>query len=252
MAIAVDASSPVRWSGASASNSAITSASFTAPADAFLVACVVLDGDTTYDPFTYTAKFSDSGGLTWTLQVLRDNMETTEGGGSAIYTARTVSSVARTASFNPTWFANTGTSLQKSVKLYVLTGVDVDGTPVDTVGANNEGGSTTNSINTTSITPGANGLLIVNDCDWSSSGAYQSSSDLTQDTADFADISACSGYKTCTSGVGVTGNLNAAGTGAVQHKWCQITVREAAGGGGGTTPKNVFGKMLSGPFGGAI
>ena len=228
MAIAVDASTPVRWSGSSASNNAITSASFTAPANALLVCCPILDGDTTYDPFTWTDKVTDSGGLTWTLHILRDNMETTEGGGSAIYTARTTSAAARTVSFNPTWFANTGTALQKSAKLYVLTGVDVDGTPVDTTGANNEGGSLTNSINTTSITPGGTGLLIVNDADWTSSGTFQASSDLTQDTADFADISVCSGYKVCTSGVGVTGNLNAAGTGAVQHKWVQIVVREAS------------------------
>jgi len=223
MAIAVDASSPVRWTGTPSSPvGTIVSASFTAPTDALLVACVSGDGIGT-DAAVIT--MSDSGGLAWTLRVARTWSETTDGGYSGIYTARTTSSTSRTV----TMTASAGISAKRySIKLYVLTGVDVGGTPVDTVGANNEGGSTTNNLTTTSITPGANGLLICCDTDWNQLGVY-TSSDLTIDTADYAGaISVCSGYKTCTSGAGVTGNLNAGGTGAAQHKWCQVTVRESA------------------------
>jgi hypothetical protein len=228
MAIAVDGSSPARWAGATASGTGTTSASFTAPTDALLVACVSFDGDAaTFGTFTYA--FSDSGGLTWTQRVARTNAETTDGGASMIYTARTTSSVSRTATFTPTWTGNPSFLLRRSVKLYALTGVDVDGTPVDTVTASNEGGSATNNLTTTSITPGANGLLIACDTDWFTLGVF-TSSDLTIDTADYAGaISVCSGYKTCTSGVGVTANLNAGGTATAQHKWTQIVVREAGG-----------------------
>ena len=226
MAVAVDGSTPARWAAAVAVlGGTATSASFTAPTDALLIACVNADGAD--DTEGGTVAFSDSGGLTWTTRVMRGYSETAAGGYSGIFTARTTSSVARTATV--TRNGGIGAAKRFSVKLYVLTGVDVDGTPVDTVGASNEGGSATNNLTTSSITPGANGLLVCADTDWNALGAYAASSDLTQDTAHYTgEISVCSGYKTCTSGVGVTGNLNAAGTSAAQHKWCQVTVRESA------------------------
>lgn len=227
MAIAVDSSSPVRWAGTSLT---VASASFTAPTDALLVVCVSGDGTT-----SITATVSDSGSLTWTVRVTRDNTETTSGGCSFIATARTTSSVSRTVSVG---LGAALESARKSAKLYVLTGVDVDGTPVDTVGASNEGGASTNNLTTSSVTPGATGLLVCCDTDWNQLGSYQASSDLTQDTADYTgQISVCSGYKTCSSGVGVTGNLNAAGTSAAQHKWTQIVVRES---GAAPTSRPIF------------
>lgn len=229
MAIAVDASTPARVNSSSAPPHTLTTASFTAPTDALLVMCLSEDG-TGADGNTYTA--SDSGGLTWTLRVARTLGETTDGGGSGIWTARTTSSVSRTVSMART--AGTGTR-RMSMKVYVLTGVDVDGTPVDSVTASNENGSNTNNLTTTSITPGGTGVLVCCDTDWNQLGVF-TSSDLTlasgPDTADYAgEISVCSGLKACTSGVGVTGNLNAGGTSAAQHKWCQIVVREAAAAG---------------------
>jgi hypothetical protein len=246
VAIAVDASTPVRWAGtvALSAGGTIVSASFTAPADALLVLCANVDSTSGTQP-TNPVTASDSGGLTWTTQVRRDPNESTNGSGSAIFTARTVSSVSRTVTLTiPTdgvagdgWGTGRG-----SAKLYVLTGVDVDGTPVDTVTADNEGFSATNSMTTTAITAGANGLLVCNTTEWNALGSFQASSDLTQDTADYAgQVSVCSGYKAVTSGASVTGNLNAAGSSAAHHKWCQIVVREAAGGGGGTTRGMPFG-----------
>jgi hypothetical protein len=226
MAIAVDASSPIRWTGTISSGGTITSASFTAPANALLV--ITCQGDSNAGTSAHDVTCADSGGLAWTEQVARLDQETTLGGCSAIFTARTTSATSRTVSVGWTGGAG-GTNRRYSAKAYVLTGVDVDGVPVDTVGANNEGGSTTNNLTTTSLTPGATGLLIATSCDWSASGSFEASSNLTQDTTTYAGaISVCSGYRTCASGVGVSGNLNAAGGAAAQHKWVQLVLREAA------------------------
>ena len=223
MAALVDASSPIRWSGTPADGVDITSASFTAPADALLVVCASLDGNSGAGAIVATC--SDSGGLTWTTKVSRENNETVAGGASFIFTARTTSAVARTVGVRRT---SDGGTNRISAKCYVVTGADVDGTPVDSVGASNEGGSATNNLDTTNVTPGATGLLFVAECDWSALG-YTASSNLTQDTAIYAGaISAFSGYRTCASGVGVSGNIDS-DTGTPQHKWCQIVVREAPG-----------------------
>lgn len=222
MAIAVDSSSPARFSGSPTTGGSITSASFTAPADALLVVCLEADAGTSE---TLAVTASDSGGLTWTTRVERNSNETTTGGYSGIFTARTTSSASRTVSLT-----RSGSSQLMSAKVYVVTGADVDGTPVDTVGASNEGGSNSNNLTTSSITPGANGLLFAADADWNALGTFQSSSNLTQNTAHYSGlVSVCDGYRTVTSGVAATANLNAAGTSAAQHKWCQIVVREAAG-----------------------
>lgn len=237
MAALVDASSPIRWSTVSmAATGTSTSALFTNPANSLIVVCHAFDGSSNAG-FGGTYGISDSGLLTWTKIVERTWDETTTGGESAIWYAVAASSVARTIVMTRASGANPASF---SAKAYVITGADIAGTPIDTVGANNEGGSTTNSINTTSITPGADGLLIVSDCDFTDSGAFQASSDLTQDTASVSGITACSGYKTCSNGVGVTGNLNAAGSGAVQHKWCQVTVRATAGGAGVAAPRSLI------------
>ena len=228
MAVAVDSSTPARWAASVANGGSLTSASFTAPADALLVACVSHDGDTGGGGNNFgTCTVSDSGGLTWTQRVARLESEATDGGAALIFTARTTSAVSRTVTAARS--AGGSQSKRASVKLYVLTGVDVDGTPVDAVTASNEGGSSTNNLNTTSVTPGGTGLLVCCDCDWNALGLFQTSSNLTGDTAHYAgEISVYSGYRTCTSGVGVSGNLNAAGTSTAQHKWCQVVVREAA------------------------
>jgi hypothetical protein len=111
----------------------------------------------------------------------------------------------------------------------VRTGADITGTPVDTVGANNEGGNLNNSITTTAITPGGNGHLEVCDSEWQAAGIFEASSDLTQESATWSlEFSVCTGYKACTSGVPVTANLNAFGGTAVQHKWVQVVILAAA------------------------
>lgn len=225
MAIAVDASTPIRWAGLIVlGGDTIVSASFTPPANSLLVCCVNYDGNTTNGTPTVTA---DTAGLTWTQQVQRTWQEGLDGGYSAIFTCPQTSSASRICTLT----FSQGGALQASAKLYVLTGVDLAGTPVDTVGASNEGDSTTDSMTTTSLTPGATGLLFAVSTDYNVQGVFDASSDLTQDTATYATLSVCSGYKTCTSGVGVTANLNAGGA-SPQHKWSQIIARQSAS----TTP----------------
>lgn len=232
-AVAVDASSPIRFTGTPANGGTIVSASFTAPANSLIVCVITGDGDTsTHGAVTRTV--TDSGGLTWTNQVTRAVNETTDGGMSQIATAIQTTSAARTVTITESHSLQTTTGLRVSVKIYVFTGADIAGTPVDTVTASNEGGSATNNLTTTSVTPGANGMLVVGGTDWVALGV-PASSDLTADAADYAGaISVISGTKAVSSGVGATANLDAAGTAAAQWKWCQIVVRESGGEGGGT------------------
>jgi hypothetical protein len=223
--ILVDASSPVRFTGSTASNTNIDSASFTAPANSLIVLCIEHDGDSgSTGTLTITPSLTTGSAITWIQQVARTLGETTDGGSSFIYTAIATTSEARVVRINSVWTVNTGASRRRSAKIYVVTGATIGGTYIDTVGANNEGGSGTNNLTTSSITPGGTGLLFAADCDWNQLGTM-TSSDLTLDTADYAGaISVADGYKTTTSGVGTTANLNAGGTGGAQHKWCQITI----------------------------
>lgn len=237
MAIAVDGSSPLRFTGTwnVTSGGAITSALFTAPSDAFLVLCAGYDTSDSATPGATSA--NDTGGLTWTKRPERLGTETTAGGGSVIFTARTTSAASRTVSFAGASgaFGGWGTG-RASAKLYVLTGVDVNGTPVDTVTASNEGtGSTQTNQALTALTPSATGLHIAATAEWQAKGAI-SSSDLTVDHGEYAGVlDVADGYKTCTVGVSSTAHFTAAGAGP-QWKWVQIIVLEAAGGGGGGKP----------------
>lgn len=241
MPAAVDASSPARFAGANAANGAtFVSASFIPPGSSLVVTCLTADTPVGDAGTNYTIT---GGGLTWTTQVQRTGTETTAGGMSAIHTA-VGAGASMTVTYTRTLAIGGGISGRVSIKVYVCTGIDTAGTPVDSITANNEGGSTTNNLTTTSITAGADGLLLVADTDWSEAGAFQSSSDLTQDSVDYpGEISVCSGYKAVSNGASVTGNLNAAGTGLVQHKWTQIIARASGGGAAGQPTQRRFGMV---------
>ena len=236
MAATVDGTSPVLATGTPSNGGTVVTASFTAPANSVLVVEIAADGSTA-DNGTVGHVVTDSGGLTWTKQVERLASEATDGGTSAIWTAVQTTSAARTVTVTRSQTLGTGLARRVAVKVYVVQGADIGGTIVDTVTANNEGGSATNNLTTTSITPGANGLLFAADCDWNQSGNFEASSDLTQVTADYSGaISVCFGYKAVSNGVATGANLNAGGSSGCQHKWTQIIVRELAGGGGGGNP----------------
>lgn len=237
----VDASSPPRVSATVApGNLGPTTASFTAPADSLLLAHVTLEATSNVGS---DLEVTDTGGLTWSLLVSRDQSETIDGGYSAWWMAIAPSAASRTVSVD--WSGpggrggTSGNNRPISLKVYVVTGADVDGTPVDTVTSANEGSSTVNSMTTTSVTPGANGLLFVGDFNYASLGGHQASSDLTQEAIEQDStvwdsggytLDIMSGYKAVSSGVAATGNINAGGTGTAQHEWVQVVVREAAGG----------------------
>lgn len=215
--LAVDASSPILFTTAGAAT--VDSASFTAPANSLIVLVSMIDTSSGVD-ITITPSLTVGTALTWTLQVVRNASETTTDGATYIHTAVATTSEARTVRAT-----SSNTTLRRAHKIYVVTGANIGGTYVDTVSASNEGGSTVNNLTTTSITPGANGLLIAGDTDWNALGTM-TSSDLTLTTAHYAGaISVACGYKTATSGVAITANFDASGASNAQHKWCQIIVK---------------------------
>jgi hypothetical protein len=216
--ILVDASSPALFTTAGAAT--VDSASFTAPANSLIVLISMGDSSGSTDT-TITPSLTVGSALTWILQVARNGSETAVNGTTHIHTAVATTSEARTVRVT-----SSNDTQRRACKIYVITGATIGGTYVDTVGANNEGGSITNDLTTSSITPSADGLLIVGDTDWQALGEL-TSSDLTLTTANYEGaISVACGYKTTTSGVGVTANLNAFGGGTddAQHKWAQITI----------------------------
>jgi hypothetical protein len=236
MACAIDASSPGRVSVQNANSGATivcpASGTFTPPNGSFLVVCLEWDTAATGAKEDFNFAITNSGtALTWTQQVVRTGLETTAGAGSGIYTAPmpTGAAISVTATkINDTGAASIGTG-RISMKVYVVTGVDLAGTPVDSVTANNEGGSTTQALTLTSLTPAADGMQFVADTDWNVTGVI-TSSDLTLDHAEYttpsSQIDVADGYRTVTAGVPVASHITAGGAGP-QHKWTQILVRSA-------------------------
>lgn len=233
MGLAVDASSPARWTGQSLTNGVtFVSALFTPPSNSLLLLCLSAD---TWSTETGQAFVLSGGGLTYSALVERTGTEATAGAYAGIWKAPIATGGnPMQVTYTRTATGNANMTGRVSIKAYVLTGGDAT-TPTDTVGAANEGGSSTNSMTTTSITPGADGLLFVCGTDWQALGGgttAPTSSDLTKDAATYTGaIDAISGYKATANGVGVTANLDAAGTGTPQWKWVQANVRQAAAGG---------------------
>src|SRR4051812_4464194 len=118
MAIALDASTPNRWSGAPINNGTITSSSFTAPANTLLLVCLEGDGNTASFG-TVTNTVSDSGGLTWTKAVERTTAEATDGGTAAIWWALTSTAAARTVTVTHTHSALGGSGCTVAATCYV-------------------------------------------------------------------------------------------------------------------------------------
>lgn len=228
MSVAVDGSTPVAVTGNPNTGDPLTTASFTAPTDALLVAILTMASDVS-DMTTHT--FLDSGSLTWTSQIVRAWTEASGNAHLQIWTAATVSSVARTVTLQRNGSDGGNSGKQARLKVYVLTGADTSG-PLDSVGANNENSSTTNNLTTTTITAGRNGMLFVGATNSVGGGAGYTSSDLTIDQSQLSEdfpvetFDFLSGYKSVSSGDSVNANLDAQGSGAVTQDWVQIIVRE--------------------------
>lgn len=227
MAIAIDGSSPARFTGTPANNVDITSASFTAPANSLLVAHV--SADTNGSSENITISVSDSGGLTWTNRVERDPGDAgAEAGHASIWTAEQPTSASRTVSVRRT--AGNGSTNRISVKVDVWTGTDIGGDPIGTTG---EGSSTTNNITPNAYTSTVNNSRGVGcaTC-WNQLGIPTSTD--TEDGADYSGaISVISLYKaadTATSGSTVTMNFDAGGTGAAAWNWVALEILPGAAG----------------------
>lgn len=226
--MSVHGSSPPRTSQTGDEVNPLLSDLFTPPADSLLVVCFSHDSLGIADSFSIgiSDNFGIEGSsLAWTEHVSRDFDEGLAGGTSKIWTARTIQSIEGQISVLVTT-APVDPGRTRSIKVYVLTGLEVDGVPIAETTPDNEGSSTTNNLTTTSLTPDSDGLLICVSTDWNALGDFEASSDLTQETTTYTGlISVCSGYKSVFAGVPVTANLNAAGTSSAHHKWCQILVR---------------------------
>lgn len=222
MAIAVDASSPAI---VTANNPASpTTASFTPPGSALLVALVgsnQLSAQTTID---YTFSSTGVTGLTWTLIAKRDNAENgvTNSAAAGIYVAQLPASVqAMTVTVtianmvDPGWMA-----------LYVVTGADV-GTAA--IGASSEGGASTANPVTSSLTAQQTGsLLFVAASEWNANGNPTSSTLIVQDFSNAA-LSAVGGYRTM-SAAGSGTSWDYTSPAAPVWTWVAAEIRAPAGG----------------------
>lgn len=222
MAIAIDASTPVRASATAALTT--TTASFTAPSGAVLVACVSSNTSAGGNP---TLTVTDSGGLTWTARVTRLQSQGggSTGGTSAIWTAVTATSAARTVTATA---SGTGTAVGISVKCYVVTGGDTT-TPN---GATASGASQVNNTTTTAYVSTVNNSRgFVAATDWNTLGAPTSTDtgDGANVTGDVSVLSAFKAADTATSGTSVTFNLDAAGASIPDWTWASLEIRPGAG-----------------------
>ena len=224
MALAVDSSSPVRWSAVTADNADTTSASFTPPSGSLLVAAVegdFNDGPPPLDPTFVVA----TSGLTWTLQTKRTPLEggSSSQGYASLWTAPVVTGAAMTIAVRRT--TTSGGTDRVSCKAYVVTGQHAS--PIGNVAENS---STTNNLTASGLTSAAaNSMMFVAATDWAQLGVPVSS-DLTEDVADYSGaISVVDGYKLLGGAGAQTANLDAGGSGTAQWNWCALEIKEATG-----------------------
>jgi hypothetical protein len=226
MAISVDDTTVVRWTGTPAHDVNLTSAAFTPPNSSLLVLTVQTDSaSATTAP---VVAVSSSPALTWTKQAQRQAGDSgAQGGHASVWTAPVTTGQSTTVSVQHQG-STIGTD-RMSCKLYIVTGHDA-ATPA---GATGTGSSTTNSITPTLFTSQTAGVAFVAGTDWNALGAGTTpptSSDLTRDAASYnTQIDVLSGYKTIASaGASVTANLDAAGTAAAAWNWAAVEVRASA------------------------
>lgn len=224
MALAVDGSAPIRFTGTPADNIDITSASFTPPANSLMMCAI----STNSNAQATLVSVSDSEGGTWQEEVRRNLTEAGLEGHASIWRRTTaVTTTSMTVSVRRTNDSGgTGAFDRVSAKVYVITGQHA--APIPTTG---EGSSTTNNLTASIFTSAhANSLALVAATDWNANGT-PTSSDLTLDTFNHAGVlSGLSGYKSLGTAGAETANLDAAGTAAAEWNWCAVEIREAVSG----------------------
>jgi hypothetical protein len=216
VALAVDASSPAKVSGTATT---ITTASFTAPANALLVA--FNNGDApAATPNSVTV--SDSLGLIWARAVLR-NITTGANSFADIWYATTTSAVSRTVSAAE---ANVGSEHGLVVKVFTDTG----GAP--TVGATNSSFAGT-SLPTCDLTTTANDSWAwATSSDWNTGGAGTAGSGQTISTSDEIIGSNYTGHtwrRTATTATPSTVTLNLTAPASQTYDECVIEIEANPG-----------------------
>lgn len=218
MALAVDSSSPARWSGAPADNVDITSAAFTPPTNALIVVCVATNslGQAT------VASVSDSQSKTW-VEHARRNLADGNEGHASIWSADGFANSSMTISVRRTNGSGDPDTNGIWVKAYVITGEH--STPFVQASENSSG---TNNLTASLFTSThANSFAFVSASEWNALGA-PTSSDLTIDAFHQAGfMSGVSGFKDLGTTGAETANLNAGGSGTAAWNWVAIEVREA-------------------------
>lgn len=210
MAIAIDASSPAIVSNTS---TAKTTASFTAPANSVIVACVGLEN-------TATVTITNSGtALTWSSRIVRKGGDSgAEDGYAAIFTAPAPTSAARTVTATSSVSNNAG-----GLKVLVATGADL----ASPVGATGSGSSTTGTINPnvyTSTFANSRGICVAND--WSAAGSPSSSdTEFPYDVGGTSGMAIHKAADTAVSGSSVAMNIVGAGGGTAAWNWAAIELK---------------------------
>ena len=222
-----DASGPAFVKASNAGND-VTTASFTPPAGALLIAFAW--HDTAGGNVTNTSLVTDSQGLTWTRRATRSKQDDGAGAANshiAISTAVVASSVAMTVT-------STGTNCNDPAGLYVrvITGADTT-TPMDATPVEGTTNAAVVSTSITTVTDGARCFLQV--IDWNVAAA------MTAGTAQTAVVSDTIGggpddriylgvTDAVTSPAGSTTLSTASPSTGNTQNWIGIAVRPAAGG----------------------
>ena len=226
MAISVDDTTVVRWTGTPGNGTNITSASFTPPDNSCLVLCVNADSTNASD---ITIAVSDSLSGSWSNRVEMDlGTAGAEPGHASIWRRLVTTGASMTVSVQRS--AGNGSTNRISCKLYIITGADT----TEPAGATGKNHSATNNLSPTLYTSTAdNSRAFYCGEDWNQNGTPTSTD--TEDGADYAGaISVLSAYKaadTATAGTSVSGNLDAGGTGAAAWNWVAVEIKPAAAAG---------------------
>lgn len=220
MSLAIDGSSPA--SVLASGGTVVTSASFTPPAGALLIACTEGAGGAGSNP-TITITNSGSGTGGWS-QLLKATKTSTAGSGNGGVAA--IHMAVATGSALTVTSTMTSGSLPINLKVYVFTGFD----SLNPIGANTKFAWSNVSHTTTSsfLSTANNSIIVCAAAEWLSS-PVPTSSDLTIETYFVSGQSrGFSGFKTnATSGSTVTCDLNASGS---DWLYCVIEVMPATGG----------------------
>jgi hypothetical protein len=207
--------------------SAVTSGNFDLVANDLYVLCVSADTANDTIDATYVITDNQTPDLTWTLILERDGSDG-DGGGVVAYYLVPGSAVT---GYNVTVTVGVQTD-SPALKVLRIPAGEFDS--ADIVGAIAEGNLDADPKTTASITPETNGTGICVWVDWNQTGV-PTSSDLTMTGFNTAgDISGGSGYKSLSTGVGATANINSGAAPSGNYIWFEI--RGGAGGGGATQP----------------